>query len=144
MATEYTRKQLEKAQEKLPEELLEALFSVETADALWDITKRHDLMDERGSKISDYVRYVLVGLLLPQEFSALLEKELKLPKKTAEEIAREVNRLIFYPVRPALEQLHQIEIKVTAKVVTPKPEEGRKEQPPEEPEREDQYRESLE
>ena len=52
MITEYTQKQIEKARENLPEELLEALFSVETSDSLWETTKRHDLMDERGSKIS--------------------------------------------------------------------------------------------
>lgn len=123
MPPTYTRKQLEKAQEKLPEELLEALFSVETADTLWDIVKQHNVMDERGSKMSEYVGYVLMGLMLPTEFQQALQKEMKLPKKIAEQLGREINRLIFYPVKPALEQLHQIEIKAEAKVVTPTPEE---------------------
>ena len=144
MIPEYTQKQLEKAQEKLPEELLEALFSVETSDSLWETTKRHNLMDERGSKISTYVGYVLMGLVLPQEFSLLLEKELKLSKKKASEVAREINRLIFYPVKPALEQLQRMEIEVTAKIVTPKIKEEERSEPPKESTSQDTYRESLE
>ncbi len=145
MPPQYTKSQIEKVQEKLPEELLETLFSVETAETLWDIAKRHDLMDERGSKMSDYVGYVLMGILLPQEFSTLLEKELKLSKKTAEQVAREINRFIFYPIKPALEQLHRMEIEVTAKIVTPKPSEQPEEQEPEQKLKgEDRYREEIE
>jgi hypothetical protein len=102
-------------------------------------------MDKRAHKSSEYAGSVLMGLLLPQEFSALLEKELKLSKKTAEEMAREINRLVFYPVRPALEQLHRMEIEVSAKIVTPQPaQEGEQPKKEEGPSGPDTYREPIE
>ena len=142
MPPKYTQEQLDKIYEKLPEELKEAIFSVETAQDIGEVGDSYGVTDERLNKISEYVGYVLMGLLLPQEFAGVLEKDVKLPKVLAKAIARDLNRLVFYPVKPALEELHQMEIKVTAKVVTPKPEE--EEKPPEEPGREDKYRELLE
>ncbi len=129
-----------KLQEKLPQELRDALWSPETGDDIHEVIERHDV-DEHGQKISWLVGQVLIGLILPQEFAEALEKEIKLPKTLADAIARDINRLVFYPVKPALEQLHRMEIEVTAKVVTPQPEEQEK---PEEPRGEDRYREQLE
>ena len=143
MATKYTQQQIDKVLESLPEELQEAVFSVETAKRLYDIYNESGVADERAWKISEYVGYVLMGLVLPQEFEEILQKEIKLPKKVSQEIAREINRFVFYPVKPALEQLHRMEIEVTAKVVTPQPPEESEEKP-EEPRGEDRYREQLE
>ena len=142
MAQQYTQEQLDKIYEKLPEELQEAIFSVETAQEIGETCESYGIRDNRVGEISDRTGHVLMGLLLPQEFAGTLEKDVKLPKALADAIARDINRLVFYPVKPALEQLHRMEIEVTAKVVTPQPEEQNKE--PEEPRGEDRYREQLE
>jgi len=150
MPPKYTQEQLDKIYEKLPEELKEAMFSMETAKEIGETCESYGIRDNRVGEIADHVGYVLLGLLLPQEFAETLEKEIKLPRVLAQAIARDLNRLVFYPVKPALEQLHQIEIKVITKVVTPEPEEERKEQSPEQQkikqqERpDDPYREELE
>lgn len=146
MSHQYTQEQIDKILEKLPEELQEAIFSVETAQEIGQVGDTYGITDERLNRISEYVGFVLMGLILPQEFSGMLEKEIELPKTLAEAIARDLNRLVFYPVKPALEQLHQMEIKVEAKVVTPAPEENK--QPPKEESEEgngpDSYREPIE
>jgi len=119
---------------------------METADALWKIGERYDVMDKRYGEIVKYVSYVLLGLTLPSEFQGILEKEVKLPKNIAKEIARDINRFVFYPVRPALEQLHRMEIEVAAKIVTPQPsgEEGEQPRKEERASGPDTYRESIE
>lgn len=145
MSRQYTQAQLEQIYQKLPEELQEALFSLETAENIGQVCESYGIGDERVSEIARYAGYVLMGLTLPQEFSGVLETEVKLPKTMADAIARDINRLVFYPVKPALEQLHRMEIEVSAKIVTPKPEEAEtEEEKQEEPRRDDTYREPLE
>ena len=145
MPTQYTQEQLDKIYDKLPEELQEAIFATETAEDIGSVCDTYGVGDARGTEIAKQVGYILMGLILPQEFSGVLEKEVKLPKALAEAISRDINRLVFYPVKPALEQLHRMEIEVTAKIVTPKPEEGEsEEEKPEEPKGDDTYREPIE
>lgn len=110
MAKDYSPQQIEKALQNLPEELKEAVFSMETADAIWSACEKQEIMDERMAKIAEYAGYVLMGLMLPQEFQVFLEKEIKLPKKTAEELGREINRFVFFPVKEILAQLYKTEI----------------------------------
>src|SRR3989338_2898830 len=141
MPSQYTEEQLDKIYNKLPEELQEAIFSLETAEDIGSICDTYGVTDERGTEIAKQAGYVLMGLILPQEFSGVLETDVRLPKTLADAIARDINRLGFYPVKPALEQLHRMEIEVTAKIVTPKPEEQPEGQEPEKgPSGEDRYR----
>ena len=145
MPRSYTQEELDKAYERLPDELQKAVFSIETSDAVWRACERQGIKDERFGEIGRRVGYVLMGLILPAEFQGILEKEVKLPKAAAKEIARDINRFVFYPVRPALEQLHRMEIEVSAKIVTPEPSSEEAQQPKkEEPRREDAYREPVE
>lgn len=115
MPKKYLPEQIEKILQNLPEELKEAVFSMETADAIWEICSRQGVLDERMTKIAECVGYVLMGLLTPEDFQETLEKEVKLKKDTAKKLAQEINRFIFYPVKPALEQLYKMEISPSEK-----------------------------
>jgi len=147
MAQQYTKEQIHKILQKLPEELQEAVFSMETADAIWNACTKQNISDDNRPRIAEYVGYILMGLILPQEFEQLLQKQLKLPKKIAQEIAKEISRFVFYPVKSALEQLHSIEVDTEPKKKkAPLQETGEaKEQDPQEaPSGPDTYREPLE
>lgn len=146
MLKQYTKEQLEQIYQKLPEELQEALFSLETAENIGQVCENYGILDARVSEVAKYAGHVLMGLTLPQEFSGTLETDVKLSKTLADTIARDINRLVFYPVKPALEQLHRMEIEVTAKIVTPKPPQETEEpqESPEEQKGDDTYREPLE
>ena len=143
MAREYTREELWKLYQKLPEELKEAIFSEETAENIWNICERNNV--EKISSVAKYVGNVLVGVLPPEDFQETLEKELKIKKEVAKKVAQEINRFIFFPVRPALEQLYKAEITPLEK--TPeKPTEQEKieEEKPKTPPKPDIYREPIE
>jgi len=123
MVRKYTSEQFWKLYEKLPQELKDALFAEETGNNIYDICKRYGIL-ENLEEIVEYVGQVLVGVTPPDEFQEALEKELKLEKDIAKKTAQEINRFIFYPVKPLLEELYKIEIAPpAAPKVAPPPEE---------------------
>ncbi len=152
MAKEYTKEEFWKLYKKLPEELQEAIFSVETADHIWDICERNDVKKVRS--IAKYVGNVLIGVLTPEDFQETLEKELTITKDIAKKVTQEINRFIFYPVRPALEQLYRVETASLGESLLTKPliktsenqqqKEELKEEAPPTPSGSDTYRESIE
>jgi hypothetical protein len=143
MTKEYTREQLWKLYEKLPNELKEVIFSSETADNIYDICLRNSIEDDRISEIARYTGRVLLGILPLDEFQETLEKELKLKTEVAEKVAQEINRFVFYPIKSSLEDIYKVEIAPPAKPkVTPPPKPP--EEKPEAPPKEDVYREPVE
>jgi hypothetical protein len=141
MEKEYTKEELWKIIEKLPDELKEAVFSEKTAEDIFNICTRNGIEDERLSKVAKYVGRVLMGLLPPNEFEEILEKEVGIGKEAAKSIRRDVEMLIFYPVRKQLEEIYKIEISPPAKPkITPSPSFEKKPTPP----KKDIYREPIE
>ena len=142
MAKEYSKEQFWKLYEKLPEELKEAVSSADTADYIWNACEKSGI--DEVSEVAKLVGNVLLGVLPIEDFQEILEKELKLEKEVAKKVTQEINRLIFYPVKPALEQLYKIEIgpSVTTTEKIKSAEETEKKA--EAPGRKDTYREEIE
>jgi len=140
MPKKYTQEQFWKLYEKLPQELKDAVFAEETENNISEICKKNEIEDNLGD-VADYVGQVLVGVLPPEEFQEVLEKELGFKKEVAKKITQEINRFIFYPVKPAMEQLYKMEITPLEKL-TAKPE--IKEEITTTPPKEDIYKEPIE
>jgi hypothetical protein len=141
MPKEYSKDQLWKLYEKLPEELKEAIFSTETADNIYNVCAKNEVEDERISEIARYTGQVLLGVLPPEDFQETLEKELKLTKDLAKKINQGINRFVFYPLKPELEELYKTEITPSAKPSEVTPPEEEKPAAPKGP---DIYREAIE
>ena len=109
MSNTPSKQQLEKIFDQLPEELQDAIFSMETAKNISDICERHEITDEKVSKIAETVGQVLFGLLKASDFATTIEKELNIPTVKAKAIAQEINRFIFYPVKPLLDKITSME-----------------------------------
>lgn len=142
MVKEYSKEQLWKLYEKLPQELKEAIFSEDTAENISNVCEKNEIVEgEKISEIAKYTGRVLMGILPPDEFQRILEKEVKLKKEQAKMVAREINRFVFYPVKTSLEKLYAVELAPPVepvKVALPPEEE------PTPPSGEDVYRESIE
>jgi len=108
MPKEYTKEDLWKLYEKLPQELKEAIFAESTADNIWKVCEANEIEDV--SKVAKYSGQVLLGILPPDEFEGILGKELKMNKELAKKVNREIFRFIFYPVKTILEDLYKKEI----------------------------------
>jgi len=152
---DYTKEQLWKLYEKLPEELKEAIFSAETADNIYNICTKNKIEDDRISEVARYTGRVLMGILPIDEFQETLEKEVKLRKIVAKKIAQEINRFVFFPVKESLALVSKIEAapplkplperppEVTPPEVVPPPEAMSPEEK-EKPKKPDVYRETIE
>jgi len=140
MPRKYTSEQFWKLYEKLPEELKDALFAEETGNNIFEICRKNEIGDDLD-QIVEYVGQVLVGVLAPEDFQKTLEKELNIGKDDAKKITQEINRFIFYPVRPALEQLYKVGTAPAEEVI---PSEKIEEEKPKEPPKKDIYRELIE
>lgn len=144
MPKKYTSEQFWELYKKLPQELKDALFAEETGNNIYTICKRYDIEEGIGVMV-DCVGNVLLGLLPPDEFQKTIEEELKMEKETAEKVAREIYRFVFYPVKSSLEKLYKIKIAPSAKPAweAPTPEEKPEVKTEEKP-KEDIYREPIE
>ena len=69
MVREYTKEQIDKIFQKLPDELQETLFSMETTDAILNSCTKQGISGFKQIKVTEYVGYVLLGLILPQELA---------------------------------------------------------------------------
>ena len=153
MPKQYTQEELWKLYDKLPEELKSALSGADTANHIWDICERYEI--DEVSKVAKLVGNVLLGVLVPEDFQEKLEKELKIDQETAKKLTQEINRFIFYPVRPVLENLHKLQVTPEQKVIREEPTVGVeeetisergsiREEKPSTPSQHDTYREPIE
>ena len=105
MAQQHVKEQLWKMYRQLPEELQEALFSVEHADEIDSICEQNGAKNETR-EITRQVGSVLLGITPIEEFEGILVKDVGLKKAQAQEVSRRIYRAVFYPVKMELEQLH--------------------------------------
>ncbi len=88
--------------EKLPENLKEVLFSLDTADHIGNICKKFNVPAEKISLIAETIGDVLSKTLPLEDFEKTLEKRTGLKKGQAEDVSREANFRIFSQVRESL------------------------------------------
>ena len=104
---QYTQEELQKLFDTLPEELKDALLSEGTAERISEICQRYEIKEKEVPEIAKMVGNVLMGLLPPEEFRESLEKKLFIDKERAENISREVNRFILFPVKESLAEFYR-------------------------------------
>lgn len=146
---DYPKEQLRQLYKNLPKDLQEAGFSKENAKNIHEICAKNDVTDEGTIfDIAKNVGYVFLGLLPPNEFSYILEKDLELEKSKAELVASEITRFVFLPVRDSLEALYKMKISPSIKPgsAPPPPEDQLTADQPKagEPKKSDRYRETIE
>ncbi len=103
---DYSKDQLYQLYEKLPEDLKDAIFSTDVADINGDLAEKYGFSN-KVSKFAELEGYVLLGILPIEEFKEKIEKDVELNPKVSEALLREVDRLIFEPVRESLNKLYK-------------------------------------
>lgn len=143
MATiQYPREKLWEAYEKLPEEIKDVVFADQTIEQIERMCEKNNISEEEKiSKITKCIRNVLFGLLLPSELEITLTKEVKLNSTTSKNLVREIDRLIFSQIKPALEELYNVKITSPDKQIE---QSTIKEETPKKPPRKDIYHEPVE
>lgn len=91
---------------KLPEDIKEAIASVDSAETLKAITWEHHLHIDQAGKLADEVGKLMLGLTAPGDFIDMMRKNVGVDKNTAEKITKRVNEEVFMPVRDSLKEIH--------------------------------------
>jgi len=108
MALKYPKEQLKKIHTSLPDPLKEALGSVEIQDEIDEICRQNGITNAATiDKVYDLVMDIFMGLVLLPDFEKELQSILG-PKKTVlREMAHQINRVVLYPLKLEVEQLHR-------------------------------------
>jgi hypothetical protein len=125
----------------LPDDIKDAIFSEDTAEAIWNICQINKI--EQVSEMAKLAGRTLMGLLPPKDFEQALKQTLKLEEKTAQKIATEMEHYIFNPVKDDLDFIYEEEGKKGRKEIP----DSKKEKPSPPSKKhawEDSYREPIE
>ncbi|MBI2053653.1 MAG: hypothetical protein HYT41_02825 [Candidatus Sungbacteria bacterium] len=106
----HTKQERDERYERLPQVLKEALFSADIAEKMFALGKKYGLTMEKIGFMSEEAGFVVLGLTPPRAFTAALAERLGIPADAAEKIALEISHEIFFPLREALKQTHQIDV----------------------------------
>ncbi|MFA5830283.1 MAG: hypothetical protein WC878_00460 [Candidatus Paceibacterota bacterium] len=140
----YTKEQLDKMFSDLPDDVREAMTSVDTMEVLNEIKEKYKLHIDQVGQLSAEIALLMVGVISSSRFVPNLENLMMIPKETAKTIASEVNEKIFQRVRNTLKSMKHDESNDTWEE---KPEESKKENSdsdvPQKPHVADPYREPI-
>lgn len=136
----YSKEKLWEIYKNLPEQIKEVMGSDEAADAILDVCRDNNLSGEERSVVSDAVNNILFRLSPIEDFEQILEESGKIKKEAINKIAKEINRLVFSPIKTFLRAEKKTEVGEKTREKT----ELKPERKSEAPQGLDTYRESVE
>ena len=104
----YNTQQIRGIYSKLPNDIKEAIFSVDVSDKIIDIGKKHKLAVDKIGIIGNETSRVMLGVTHPNEFIGNLTERLEVDKEKARAIAGEINEQVFKKVRESLRKIHNM------------------------------------
>jgi predicted RNA-binding protein with RPS1 domain len=102
-----TPQQLRERYKKLPKDVQDAYFSIDTAEILQKIAKENKLTVEKIGILADETGLLMLGITHPNEFIPNLAKRLDVEKEVARKIAQKINSEVFSKIRASLKKIHE-------------------------------------
>ncbi len=94
--------------QELPDEFKKHFTSSETASEIQAIMKKNQLSEDITKTISYVAAMVLLGEINIVDFVKTLQQKCNLQEEPARQLARDINRTIFLPVKENLKQIHRV------------------------------------
>ena len=101
---QLTEQQILKRFDILPKHIKEFLTAGNNIDAVRQICTFHHFDTERTLMVEELVGLVILGFLSLTELSQKISETLHLNRKHSDDIAMEINRKIFAPIRDEIEK----------------------------------------
>ena len=98
----YSSEELNEIFKTLPEELKDAIVSVDTAKVINETGKKYGLHVDQIGAVASQTGLVLLGVLHPTEFVSGVTKAAGIERVVASQIASDINDKIFLKVREIL------------------------------------------
>ena len=108
---DYDPKKIEEKIKSLPEDLQEAMFSVDIANKVIDVAEKFDLDIDQAGKLSETTSLVMLGFIPTKKFVSELSRRADIDQTKAGLIAQEVNDKIFNDIRTSLQNIQAEEQK---------------------------------
>jgi hypothetical protein len=105
----YTREELDKMFNELPDDVRDAMSSVDTVNILKGLQEKYKLHIDQIGELSAEIAMLMIGAMPPQRFITNIQKSIGADKETAKTIAAEINEKIFKNVRRSLMEIHQMD-----------------------------------
>jgi len=106
---EYSREQKIKIFESLPDDIKEAILSVELPDKIQTIASNNSLMLDQASELADEIGLYMIGLTKQRDFVKNISIKLNINKDLAEKVSIDVSNEIFSPIRSSLQEIQSNE-----------------------------------
>lgn len=103
-----TIKQLSQRYKRLPEEVIDALYSEELSELLSTLQDNYSLSDAQRGFVAIVTGRTMMGLFPLKDFVRNIQKYAEIDTATAKEIASEINEQIFQPIREELMAVHGV------------------------------------
>jgi len=107
----YTRDQIETMIRALPEDVRDALGSIDNLDVVIELQKKYNLHYDQMGALNDEILMLYAGKTPPQEFIRNIQKSMNITPELAQTIGAEVNEKIFKPIRETLKKIHMVDTK---------------------------------
>ena len=109
---DFSKEKLQEIYEILPEDLKQALFSQDIADTINDIGIENNLTEKQIYKLIEYVGYVFLGLLSPNDFEKKIKEKLFIAEESARQINWQIVGAVFIPLKNSLELIYETKIAI--------------------------------
>lgn len=107
MPKQLTQDEFRKIYLTLPQDVKDALFSVDVANALQDIAKKYELHIDKVGVLSSAVAEIMLAIAPPHGFGKRLQDGLGVDAAKAVEITKDINERVFKPIRESLMKVHK-------------------------------------
>jgi len=95
---------------QLPQSLQQIMFNTEIAEKIKKIAENNNLNKTQTWSASYITGMILLGETNIIDFLKSIEKECKLEREQARQLARDINSEIFLPVKDDLKKIHKISV----------------------------------
>ncbi len=102
-----TKEELQALYERLPKKIKEVMSSEKTARIIYNVCSKNKLEDSQIPKVSEYVGYILLGIMPIEEMKKNLVLELSVEKEKARQIFLEIYNLIFFPFKKDIDNFYK-------------------------------------
>ncbi len=104
---DYSAEQINKAFEKLPKILTEAILETNIDEIELNITNKYKIHLDTATILSNYIIFTLIGLMKAEDFGPNVMKDLGLPEEDSQKIIKDINNLIFKVVRENMKNIQK-------------------------------------
>ena len=105
----YTEEKLELAFENLPDDVRQAMGSLDTTRVIQNLGHKYNLHTDKVGELAEEVGLFMLGLSRPADLLINIKNRLNVPLETAGNIVKDVNIQLFFPIRESLKKIHHPE-----------------------------------